>query len=151
MSFGVVTRVPKSVVSFEPSNIRECDVDLIGSLARVANWPAETHGSLLARALYQAKMLRAFESKSGSKLRIIETQKDLQKFLIERRQNPVTVAGFLGCTFTESIDRRTPGSKRRFSAKEIKSVMGDNVIDFLTSSLPALEARFEREKLQLRP
>jgi membrane dipeptidase len=94
--FGVVTRVPKSVISFEPLNVSECDLDLMTALARYANWPVNTHGSLLARALHQASMLRAFENKSDGKLRILETQQHLQKFLIDRRRNSALIAGFLG-------------------------------------------------------
>jgi membrane dipeptidase len=93
--FGVVTRVPKSVISFEPLKVSECDLDLMTALARYANWPVNTHRSLLARALHQSGMLRAFENKSDGKLRIIETQQHLKNFLIERRRNLALVAGFL--------------------------------------------------------
>jgi membrane dipeptidase len=91
-ALGVVTNFP---FGFDPNHHSDSGLDLITLLAWFQGWPRQTWGSLLERALYQAKKLEAFVDQSQGKLRLIESKADLEQFLVDRANDPTLRAAML--------------------------------------------------------
>jgi microsomal dipeptidase-like Zn-dependent dipeptidase len=89
---GVVT---KFTLGFDPDHHSDSGLDLITLLAWFQGWPRQTWGSLLERALYQAKKLEAFVDQSQGKLRLIKGKADLEDFLVDRGNDPTLRAAML--------------------------------------------------------
>jgi microsomal dipeptidase-like Zn-dependent dipeptidase len=89
--FGVVTKSPKGQ-NFEKNSSKS--FDNISLLAVLFGWPVRTWGSLFQRALYQAGKLQRFADLSDGRLMRVLNQKDLQKFLDQRKTGRKTVGGF---------------------------------------------------------
>ena len=77
---GVVTQVPL----FLRLNGNSDRPDVITELVRAQHWPAETHSSRMARALYQAEKLSDWIRASDGALKLIKSQRDLAELLRER-------------------------------------------------------------------
>lgn len=71
------------------------DSDALTTLIIAQRWPAQTYGSLLNRALYQAKKLEDFARASNGRLRLVSTASDLKAYLAEREGNADMTAGIL--------------------------------------------------------
>lgn len=71
------------------------DSDALTTLIIAQRWPAQTYGSLLNRALYQAKKLQDFAAASNGRLRLVATVSDLDAYLAVRNENPDMTAGIL--------------------------------------------------------
>lgn len=98
-AFTVVTKTPREL------NIeRNTDeTDNIYWLALAQRQPFENLSSLLKRALYQAQKLHEYAAKSGGKLVVIESKRDLAVYL-ERRKTESITAGWLGIEGAHALD-----------------------------------------------
>ena len=98
-AFTVVTKTPRGL------NIERNtpDTDNIFLLALAQRQPVENLFSLTKRALWQAKMLHEYAAKSGGKLIVIRSKKDLSA-LVERRKTEKIVGGFLGIEGAHALD-----------------------------------------------
>lgn len=72
-------------------------------LALAQRQPLENLSSLTKRATYQAARLHTMAEKSGGKLVVIKTKKDLSAFL-ERRKSEKIVGGWLGIEGAHALD-----------------------------------------------
>jgi membrane dipeptidase len=99
--FTVVTKTPRGL------NIErnEDKTDNIFWLALAQRQPLENLSSLTKRALYQAARLHEYAARSGGKLVVVKTKKDLANFL-ERRKTEKLVGGFLGIEGAHALDGR---------------------------------------------
>lgn len=77
---GVVTRVPL-FLKLEGNSDHP---DVITGLIKLQDWPAETHSSRMARAVYQGEKLKDRIRASGGALKPITNQHDLAELLGER-------------------------------------------------------------------
>jgi microsomal dipeptidase-like Zn-dependent dipeptidase len=77
---GVVTRVPL----FLKLDGNSDHPDVITGLIKLQDWPAETHSSRMARAVYQGEKLKDRIRASGGALKPITNQHDLAELLGER-------------------------------------------------------------------
>jgi membrane dipeptidase len=77
---GVVTRVPL-FLKLDGNSDRP---DVITGLVKLQDWPAETHSSPMARAVYQGEKLKDRVRASGGALKPITNQHDLTELLEER-------------------------------------------------------------------
>ncbi len=93
--FGVVTKVPQDIVHRRFDLTVDSKDDVIRKLAKALKWPEETHESLMARALYMADNLHAFENGSGGRFRIIKSQAQLATYLADRQNDDDMTAGLL--------------------------------------------------------
>lgn len=102
--FGVVTKVPRDIVHRRFNLSVDSKDDLIRKLAKILDWPEDTHESLMARALYLAGELHAFEVRSGGSFRIIKSQADLRAYLVDRRNDREMTAGFLSLEGAHTLE-----------------------------------------------
>lgn len=93
--FGVVTKVPEDIVHRRTDLSVDSKDDVIRKLAKALKWPEETRESLMARALYMADNLHAFEAGSGGRFRIIKSQAQLATYLADRQNDDDMTAGLL--------------------------------------------------------
>ncbi len=100
-AFTVATKTPRNL------NIERNtgDTDNTFWLALAQRQPFENLSSLTKRATYQAARLHQMAEKSGGKLVVIKTKKDLTNFL-ERRKTEKTVGGFLGIEGAHALGGR---------------------------------------------
>jgi microsomal dipeptidase-like Zn-dependent dipeptidase len=98
-AFTVVTKTPRGL------NIeRNTDEsDSLFWLALAQRQPLENLSSLTKRALWQAARLHEYAAKSGGRLVVIKTKKDLADFL-ERRKTEKIVGGWLGIEGAHALD-----------------------------------------------
>lgn len=89
--FSVVTKTPRGINYDRNTD----ETDNITLLAIVQRWPTETFGSLRARALYQASVLREAASRSKGALTFVIAADGLQAFVERRQKDPSLVAGML--------------------------------------------------------
>jgi membrane dipeptidase len=99
-AFTVVTRTPRGL------NVsrNDEDGDMITLLALLQRWPPGTWGSLLERALYQARRLRETADRSGGRLALVRTRADLAGYLARRRKEPALTAGLLGLEGAHALE-----------------------------------------------
>ena len=91
-TFSIVSKVPFGLnMEKNPTDAG----DLITLLAVAELWPPRTWTSLKERALYQAGRLRRFSERSGGKLAIITSLRDLDRYRALREKNPGMTAGLL--------------------------------------------------------
>ena len=98
-AFTVVTKTPRNL-NIE-RNTDETDNTFWLALAQ--RQPLENLSSLTKRATWQAARLYSTAEKSGGKLVLIKTKKDLQNFL-ERRKTEKIVGGWLGIEGAHALD-----------------------------------------------
>jgi microsomal dipeptidase-like Zn-dependent dipeptidase len=91
----VMGGVTKFTLGFDSDHHSDSGLDLITLLAWFQGWPRETWGSLLERALYQAKKLEEFVARSQGKLRLIKSKTDLEDFLVARSSDPTLTGTML--------------------------------------------------------
>ena len=98
-AFTVVTKTPRGL------NIERNtpDTDNIFLLALAQRQPIENLYSLTKRALWQAKMLHEYAARSGGKLAVIKSKKDLSDF-VKRRKTERIVGGLLGIEGAHALD-----------------------------------------------
>jgi len=109
--FTVVTKTPRG------QNIERNDSasDNIFWLALAQRQPLENLSSLTKRALWQAARLHEYAAKSGGKLVVIKTKKDLADFL-ERRKAEKQVGSLLGIEGAHALDGKTENVDVLFDA-----------------------------------
>ena len=109
--FTVVTKTPRG------QNIERNDSasDNIFWLALAQRQPLENLSSLAKRALWQAARLHEYAAKSGGKLVVIKTKKDLADFL-ERRKAEKQVGSLLGIEGAHALDGKTENVDVLFDA-----------------------------------
>lgn len=100
-AFTVVTKTPRGL------NIERntSETDSIFWLALTQRQPVENLSSLTKRALWQAAKLREYADRSGGKLVLIRSKKDLGAF-VERRKTEKMVGGWLGIEGAHALDGR---------------------------------------------
>jgi microsomal dipeptidase-like Zn-dependent dipeptidase len=110
-AFTVVTKSPKGL------NIEQNDdqTDNIFWLALSEMQPFENLSSLTGRAVFQARKLHQFAEKSGGKLVVIKSKKDLQAFL-EKRKSEKIVGGWLGIEGAHALDGKVENVDVLFEA-----------------------------------
>lgn len=67
-------------------------------------WPPRTWRSILARALHQAGQARRLAAASGGAFRLIETRRDLDRYLAAREADPAMTAGLLSIEGATALD-----------------------------------------------
>ena len=109
--FTVVTKTPRG------QNIERNDSasDNIFWLALAQRQPLENLSSVTKRALWQAARLHEYAAKSGGKLVVIKTKKDLADFL-ERRKAEKQVGSLLGIEGAHALDGKTENVDVLFDA-----------------------------------
>ncbi len=111
-TFSVVTKVPEPLL-LENNSDR---TDSIIKLAILQRWSIHTWFSLKERAIYQAKQLHAFESKSSGQFRIIKTKQDLNNYLDRRQHNQAIAAGLLGLEGAQSLEGKIENVNQLYAA-----------------------------------
>lgn len=91
-AFTMVTKTPKNM-NFDRNSDKTDNITL---LTLVQGRPYSTISSLKSRALDQTARFFNFAKESEGALRIITSQKDLNKYLLDRQKNTQITAGFLG-------------------------------------------------------
>jgi membrane dipeptidase len=105
--FGIVTKIPRELNFDKNSN---SSTDLISVIALVQQWPNQTWGKLLPRALYLADKLDKFDKESNGKFRVLHSKKDLDEYLniwnyLKQHHLPLNVtAGLLGVEGAQALD-----------------------------------------------
>ncbi|MDZ7343750.1 MAG: dipeptidase [candidate division KSB1 bacterium] len=99
-AFTIVTKMPFG------ANIDRTEEswDAITPLFIAQRAPLATWGSLLQRALYQARKLHEFAERSNGKLVVIKTTVDLERYLARREREPGITAGFLGLEGAHALE-----------------------------------------------
>lgn len=80
------------------------DTDAITPLIAAEHWPRKAIKSTRERVLYGADLLHDVETRSGGIFRILKTVRELDAFLIERKDNPLLTAGILGVEGLHSLE-----------------------------------------------
>ena len=111
--FSVVTKVP---MGHNIDNTASNGLDMITLLAVAQLWPMHTWVSLMERALYQAKKLHAFSSKSNGRLILIESASDLRRYIDLRKHNKDMVAGLLGIEGAHSLEGKLQNIDKLYDA-----------------------------------
>jgi membrane dipeptidase len=99
--FDLVTKSPAGL------NIHKNEASAADDITRLAladRWPVATWRSLLQRALYQARRLRAFADASGGKLTLVTSRAELDRYLERRAREPQITAGLLGIEGAHALD-----------------------------------------------
>lgn len=99
-AFTIVTKVP---IGFHTEPVNDT-TDYITLLAIAQRWPVATWGSLLERALYQARKLHEFAARSRGKLVIIKTASDLARYIARRQHESGITAGLLGVEGAHALE-----------------------------------------------
>lgn len=110
--FTVVTKVPNPL-KLEKNSDRTDNITLLAILQR---WSIPTWFSLKERALYQAKRLKSFATRSQDKFYLIQTKQDLSNYLSVRQTNPKITAGLLGIEGAQSLEGKIENVDRLFEA-----------------------------------
>mgnify|MGYP001429839127 FL=1 len=111
-SFFLVTKSPWT----QNIDRTPADSDAITTLITVQGWPRRTHGSLLERALFQAKRLHQLAEESQARLVVIETKTDLRRYREARIEGRVEVAGILGVEGAHVLEGDLENLRRLFDA-----------------------------------
>ena len=111
-SFFLVTKSPWT----QNIDRTPADSDAITTLITVQGWPRRTHGSLLERALFQAKRLHQLAEESQARLVVIETKTDLRRYQEARIEGRVEVAGILGVEGAHVLEGDLENLRRLFDA-----------------------------------
>jgi microsomal dipeptidase-like Zn-dependent dipeptidase len=111
-AFTTVTKTPRDM------NIESNtgDSDNITSLAVLQAWPVRTWGSLVERALHQARKLERFAADSRGRLAVIRSRGELRLFLRLHDQEPGVTAGFLGIEGVHALEGDLANVDRLFEA-----------------------------------
>jgi membrane dipeptidase len=110
--FTVVTKTPFAA-SYESNGEGP---NAVTALAVAQRWPPGTWGSLLKRALYQARKLDDAAARSGGRLVVIRTAGDLARFVEQRKTDPRAVAGLLGAEGAYPLEGDAANVDRMFDA-----------------------------------
>ncbi len=110
-AFTVVTKTPRNL-NIE-RNTDETDNTFWLALAQ--RQPFENLSSLTKRAVWQAARLHSMAEKSGGKLVVIKTKKDLANFL-ERRKTEKIIGGWLGIEGAHALDGKVENVDVLFDA-----------------------------------
>jgi microsomal dipeptidase-like Zn-dependent dipeptidase len=97
---GVVTRMPL----FLKLDGNSDSPDVITGLIKLQDWPAETHSSRMARAVYQGEKLKDRISESGGALKPIANQRDLTELLEERAAGKPVIGVMLMLEGTHALE-----------------------------------------------
>ena len=89
--FSTVTKTPRGI-NYESNS---ADSDSLSMLVIAQRWPRATWNSLLERALYQSQKLHQAAANSNGQLRVIRSQDELRRYLVDRDQQPKQLAGLL--------------------------------------------------------
>lgn len=100
--FGVVTRAPRGQ-NFYRTRARS---DYITALAVTQGWPRRTWTSLFQRALYQAGKLRGFAERSGGRLVLVRTARDLKDLRDRRAAHEPVVGAFASLEGVHALQGR---------------------------------------------
>lgn len=98
--FTIVTKVP---MGFHTEPVEDT-TDYITLLAIAERWPVTTWGSLLERALYQARKLHESAARSGGRFVVIKTASDLARYMSRRRHEHGMTAGLLGVEGAHALE-----------------------------------------------
>jgi microsomal dipeptidase-like Zn-dependent dipeptidase len=110
--FTVVTKMP-----FAASNESNREgLNAITALAVAERWPPGTWGSLLQRALYEARKLNDAAARSGGRLVVIRTADDLARFVERRKSDPQAVAALLGAEGAYPLEGDAANVDKMFDA-----------------------------------
>lgn len=110
-AFTVVTKSPRGL-NIERNSGETDDLFL---LALAQRQPLENLRSLTKRAVWQAGKLHEHAEKSGGKLVVIKTKRDLQAFL-ERRKTEKIIGGWLGIEGAHALDGKAENVDVLFDA-----------------------------------
>ena len=99
-AFAVVSKTPRGLNFYRNSG----DTDNILPLSIIERWPPATWTSLCERALYLASKLRDTADRSGGKLVLIRTARDLRNYLERRTREPRITAGFLSAEGAQILE-----------------------------------------------
>jgi membrane dipeptidase len=97
--FSVVTKTPRGL----NINSNAGDSDNITVLALAQGWPWKSIGSLIERALYQARQLQKLSSESNGKLVLVRSQADLRRVLLQSNSQSI-VAGLLSLEGAHALE-----------------------------------------------
>ncbi len=110
--FGVVTRSPLGQNFYRNSGRG----DRITALSVSGGWPMRTWGSLLQRALYQARKLERLAAQSGGKLMLVRSAADLDELQARRARNEPVVGGFPALEGAHALLKRVDNVDRLYQA-----------------------------------
>lgn len=88
----VVTKIPWGMNYHSNGS----DSDSITLLAAASRWPPATWGSLMERALHQARRAVEAAGRSGGTFVLLRSRQQLEEYLARRREKPGITAAFLG-------------------------------------------------------
>ena len=89
--------------------------DNITLLAMAQRWPAETYGSLFARAMLQADRVTAAAAQHPQ-LTLITSQSELSQLLAQRRRGDAVVGALLGTEGSHALDGKLENIDRLYAA-----------------------------------
>lgn len=91
-AFTIVTKTPRRM-NIESNT---ADTDNITLLAVAQFWPPRTWNNLTERALYQASRVTSAAARSGGRLSVVRTARDLAAFETKHSSDKTAVAAFIG-------------------------------------------------------
>ncbi|MBF7729789.1 dipeptidase [Pseudomonas sp. N040] len=110
--FSTVTKTPRGL-NYERNS---GDSDSVTLLVMAQRWPRATWTSLLQRALYQSEKLHQAAAASNGQLRVIRSRADLQRYLEDRQQQPLQLAGLLATEGLQPLEGQLENIDRLYDA-----------------------------------
>ncbi|MDO8696106.1 MAG: dipeptidase [Pseudomonas sp.] len=110
--FSTVTKTPRGL-NYERNG---ADSDNITLLVMAQRWPRKTWTSLLERALYQSEKLHQAVAASDGKLLLIQRKSELERFIVERQQQPERLAAVLATEGLHPLEGQLGNIDRLYDA-----------------------------------
>ncbi|MFZ3182875.1 MAG: dipeptidase [Pseudomonas sp.] len=110
--FSTVTKTPRGL-NYERNG---ADSDNITLLVMAQRWPRKTWTSLLERALYQSEKLHEAVAASDGKLLLIQRKSELERFIVERQQQPERLAAVLATEGLHPLEGQLGNIDRLYDA-----------------------------------
>ncbi|WP_369049021.1 dipeptidase [Tenacibaculum sp. UWU-22] len=101
-AFTIVTKSPKGQ-NFDKN---DGNSDQITSLVIAQGNPVKTWFNLTERALQQCKNLYKFAKKSNGKFRVITSKNQLEKYILDKKNNTEITAGFIGVEGAHALSKK---------------------------------------------
>lgn len=111
-AFTIVTKSPRDM-NFDQNT---GETDQITLLNLIQGRPIKSWFNLTERALAQCEALHSFESKSKGTFRVIESKKDMETYLKDKRENKNITAGFLGIEGMHALEGKIENVDKLYDA-----------------------------------
>ncbi len=110
--FTIVTKAPKNL-NFEHNT---ADTDQVTLPFILQGRPVSSWFNLHQRAIEQCLALHKFEKKSKGRFRILKSSSDLKSYLIDKKENGIITAGFLGIEGMHALNGKLENIDKLYEA-----------------------------------